>query len=400
MIKHIYMMMKRGNMMNFLNKKIGIIGGGQLGKMMILDAKRLGFYVITLDPTPNCPSHSISDEHIIAGFDDEEAIERLANSCDVITYEFEHISVKALSKIEAEGHLVYPTVTSLKIIQNKYTQKTRLQENKINVPKFMSVKSVADIYEAGEVFGYPMMLKTCTGGYDGKGNAAIKSADEVLDAYKLLGEGTIELMIEKFVPFMMEISVLACRGIAGEIVTYPVGQNIHKDSILDETLVPAKLSQGCGNKAMDLAHKVMEVFEGVGMFCIEMFVTNDEEVYINEVAPRPHNSGHYTIEGCLTSQFEQHIRAITGLPFGDVSLRCPTVMKNLLGELSEDGETLVTGLEDALKIQNAKVHIYGKEMVKSKRKMGHITACSDTVEGALEAANKAYRYIKIIANKG
>lgn len=383
--------------MNNLSKRIGIIGGGQLGKMMILDAKRLGFYVITLDPTLECPSHSVSDEHIVAAFDDEEAIKMLAEKVDVITYEFEHIGATALEKIEKDGHKVYPTVTSLKSIQNKFTQKTLLKEQNIPVPEFKQINSETELFDIGKSFSYPMMLKSCTGGYDGKGNAIIKNEASIKEAFQTLGKGSIPLMVEKFVSFKMEISVLACRGIDGDIVVYPVGQNIHVDSILDETIVPAPISKACTEKAMSLAHDVMEVFHGVGMFCVEMFVTENEEVLINEVAPRPHNSGHYTIEGCLTSQFEQHIRAITGLPFGDVTLRNPTVMRNLLGEIGEDGKTKVNGISEALGLPYTKVHIYGKEDVKPKRKMGHITVSAPTIEEARKEAEKAKAYIKIVA---
>jgi 5-(carboxyamino)imidazole ribonucleotide synthase len=385
--------------MNSLKKKIGIIGGGQLGKMMILDAKRLGFYIITLDPNPECPSHNVSDEHIVASFDDEEAIRELAKKTDIITYEFEHICVQSLKKIEEEGYTVYPTPTSLEIIQNKFTQKEELQRNKIPVPDYKKVNTVEDIYIASNDYGYPMMLKACTGGYDGKGNAIVKNEESVKIAFDSLGAGSIPLMIEKFVPFEKEISVLACRGINGNIVVYPVGENIHQDSILDETQVPANISNDCTKKAMELAHDVMEVFHGVGMFCVEMFVTKEEEIYINEVAPRPHNSGHYTIEGCLTSQFEQHIRAIAGLPFGDVALRCPTVMKNILGEFGEEGKTLVLGLEEVYKMPNVKVHIYGKTEVTTKRKMGHLTVCDKYLGKAIEDARKANSIIKVVAEK-
>lgn len=385
--------------MNNLSKKIGIIGGGQLGKMMILDAKRLGFYVITLDPSKVCPSHSISDEHILASFDDEKAIRSMAEKVDVITYEFEHINVGILKKLEQEGYVIYPTAESLEIIQDKFSQKSTLLNNKISIPEFKSIKSIQDIKSAGKEFGYPMMLKTCTGGYDGKGNHVIEDESTIENAYEQLGKGKIPLMVEKFVEFEKEISVLACRGIKGEIAIYPVGENIHKESILDETRVPADISENCTKKAMELAYKVMEIFVGVGMFCVEMFVTKDDHILINEVAPRPHNSGHYTIEGCLTSQFEQHIRAITGIPLGDVSLRCPTVMRNLLGEDGECGTAYFKGLDKAYKNGNVKVHIYGKEDVKPKRKMGHLTVCATTVEEAVTKAEEAKKDIKVICKE-
>lgn len=385
--------------MDNLSKKIGIIGGGQLGKMMILEAKRLGFYVITLDPSECCPSHSISDEQILASFDDKKAIRTMAEKVDVMTYEFEHINVDILKELENEGYTIYPTAQSLEIIQNKYNQKVTLLNNNIAVPEFQSVKSIEDIEKAGHLFSYPMMLKTCTGGYDGKGNYVIENEESIKESYEQLGNGTLPLMVEKFVDLKKEISVLACRGIDGGISVYPVGENIHKESILDETRVPASISKECTEKAMGMAHKVMEIFSGVGMFCVEMFVTKDDEILINEVAPRPHNSGHYTIEGCFTSQFEQHIRAITGLPLGDVSLRCPTVMRNIIGENGESGKAYYEGIDKVYNDGNVKVHIYGKEEVRPKRKMGHITVIGKTLDEAVEKAEIAKNNIKVVSGK-
>ena len=292
-----------------IHKKIGIIGGGQLGQMMILEAKKMGFYITVLDPTLNCPAHTIVDEHIVADFEDEKAIRLLAEKSDVVTYEFEHINAQVLKQLEAEGKKVYPTATSLEIIQNKFSQKSLLKKDGIPVPDFMAVSSPAEILAAGKEYGFPLMLKACTGGYDGKGNYVVKNENDCENGYKELGGGTLPLMAEKFYPFIMEISVLACRAINGDIKVYPVAENIHKDSILDKTRVPASISAKTTENAMNLAKRVMEVFEGVGMFCVEMFVDKDGNVAINEVAPRPHNSGHYTIEACVTSQFEQHIRA-------------------------------------------------------------------------------------------
>lgn len=383
--------------MNNLKKRIGIIGGGQLGKMMILDAKRLGFYVTILDPTPNCPAHSISDEHIIASFDDEAAIKKLASKSDVITYEFEHICVDSLKSIEQDGHSVYPTVSSLEIIQNKYNQKIALQNNNIPVPDFCDANYIGDIVGVAEKFSYPMMLKTCTGGYDGKGNALIKNEQDIEAAFNKLGAGKVKLMAEKYVPFIMEVSVLACRGIDGEIVVYPVAENIHINSILDETIVPANIDDKTAKEAMKLANQVMEVFEGVGMFCIEMFICEDQSICINEVAPRPHNSGHYTIEGCYTSQFEQHIRAITGLPFGAVDLRSPIIMKNIIGSANISGSATYEGIEEALSNPKTRIHIYGKQEVKPFRKMGHITVCNEDINKAMEIVRVAHSAIIITA---
>ena len=381
--------------MKNIEKKIGIIGGGQLGKMMIQEAKKMGFYITVLDPTLKCPAHTLVDEHIGANFDDETAIRLLASKSDVITYEFEHIGADILETLENEGVKVYPTAKSLKIIQNKYSQKSLLLKNNIPMPEFTSVKIPNDIKNAGEKYGYPFLLKSCTGGYDGKGNFVIHNENEINEGFKALGSGKIPLMAEKFFPFTMEISVLACRGINGEIEVYPVAENIHHDNILFETRVPANISEETSKKAMELAKSVMEIFEGVGMFCVEMFVDKDGNVALNEVAPRPHNSGHYTIEACMTSQFEQHIRAVSGLPLGSSKLIMPTVMRNLLGEEGFNGNATVEGADEALSIKGVYLHIYGKEKSVPKRKMGHFTVISDTLEEASEKAKKAYDFIKI-----
>lgn len=378
-----------------IHKKIGIIGGGQLGQMMILEAKKMGFYITVLDPTLNCPAHTIVDEHIVADFEDEKAIRLLAEKSDVVTYEFEHINAQVLKQLEAEGKKVYPTATSLEIIQNKFSQKSLLKKDGIPVPDFMAVSSPAEILAAGKEYGFPLMLKACTGGYDGKGNYVVKNENDCENGYKELGGGTLPLMAEKFYPFIMEISVLACRAINGDIKVYPVAENIHKDSILDKTRVPASISAKTTENAMNLAKRVMEVFEGVGMFCVEMFVDKDGNVAINEVAPRPHNSGHYTIEACVTSQFEQHIRAVSGLPLGDPSLVRPVVMRNILGEEGSSGKAVVEGADEALAIPGVTLHVYGKETSKPKRKMGHLTAIAATLEEAEKNADMAKDFIKI-----
>jgi len=377
-------------------KRIGIIGGGQLGKMMILEAKRLGLYAAVLDPAADCPAHSICDRHVIAGFDANEGYFELADHADVITYEFEHINAEALQILENRGHLVYPSVTSLKAIQNKYEQKNILNRNDIPVPRFAAVAGTDEIREYGEKdrFGYPLMLKTATGGYDGKGNALIHNEREIENAYRLLGGGAKGLMVEEFVDFEKEISIIACRGIDGTRVIYPIGENIHVNSILDTTIVPARIGDTAINEAASIADRVMEVFEGVGTFCIELFVAKNGKVYVNEVAPRPHNSGHYTIEACFANQFENHIRAIVGLPFGNVRLISPAVMVNLLGE--NDGAASLAGLEEAYRDPDVHVHLYGKACSKTGRKMGHLTVVNSTVDGAVEKARRAKSLVRVI----
>lgn len=378
-----------------MKTKIGIIGGGQLGKMMILEAKKMGFYVVTLDPALDCPAHSISDNHIVAEFTDREALFSLAKQVDVITYELEHIDADTLMELENNNVKIFPTPKSLSLIQNKFVQKTILRENNIPIADFLEVKSRSDILEASKKFGFPLILKTCKGGYDGKGNAFIKNEEDIEIAFKCLGSGDMLLMVEEVVDFTMEISILACTSQDNSVSIFPVAKNIHRDSILDETHVPANINLDTTELAKSIASKVMQIFKGVGMFCIEMFVTKDNKILVNEVAPRPHNSGHYTIEGCITNQFEQHIRAITGLPLGDSSLISPTVMINILGEEDCVGEACITGLYEALQYKNAKVHIYGKTNTSPKRKMGHLTVTADTLEDAQKNARLSKSKIKI-----
>ncbi len=372
-------------------KRIGIIGGGQLGKMMILDGKRLDHQFFILDPTEHCPAHSIADAHIVAAFDDIEAIEHLASLVDVVTYEFEHISVEALRRLEKAGHKVYPSSGTLAHIQNKLDQKIWLMEHGIPVPSFAAVESYEHLCSLTEQTGYPVILKTCTGGYDGKGNAVIdhKGAEE--KAYEALGSGTLPLMLEEWIPFEKEVSILACRSTNGEIKVFPAAENRHRNSILDETTVPALLTRKSRELAWEIARDCVRAVDAYGMLCIEMFVTKTGDVLVNELAPRPHNSGHYTIEGCYTSQYENHIRAILGMPLGNTDLIRPTAMKNLIGE--KNGLSQPTGVEHACRYPNVKVHIYGKEQVSIGRKMGHITATGETVEEALEDVRKAHRCI-------
>ena len=375
-------------------QKIGIIGGGQLGKMMILEAKKMGFYVTILDPTKKCPADSIADEHLAADFDDRDAIRKLAQKSDLITYEFEHIGVEVLKELESEGYKIYPTARSLEIIQNKYHQKNVLKRDQIAVPDFKKVSGPADIKDAAEEFGYPLMLKSCTGGYDGKGNALIDSQDEVESAYQELGAGKNQLMVEEYIPFKKEISIIAARGLSGEMKVYPAGENEHRDNILYETKVPAEISAELEKEAEEFAREVLKVFAGVGIFCVEMFVTEDDQLLVNEIAPRPHNSGHYTIEASVTSQFEQHIRAITALPLGDTSLVRPAVMRNILGS-GEEGAAWIVGLEPALAVEGVKVHIYQKTISRPGRKMGHLTVTAASLKIAADQALKASKLIEI-----
>lgn len=384
-------------MQDILSKKVGIIGGGQLGKMLVSEASKMNIYTIVLDPDKDSPAARLANKRIVASFDDHAALLELAKQTDILTCEFEHISTEALSFLESKGYTVYPSAKKLEIIQNKFNQKTELKNNGIPVGEFFSIDSIEEIKESIKIFNYPIVLKTSVGAYDGKGNSIIRCEEDIEKAFMELGGNTLPLYVEKFIPFDKEISVLCCGSVNGEIVIYPIAENIHKDSILYETSVPAMISDSQGNNAIEIARKVYKIFGSAGVLCVEMFLTKSGDILVNEVAPRPHNSGHYTIEGCITSQFENHIRAVVGLPLGKTDLIIPTVMRNILGEISFKGDPVVVGVYEALAIEGLKLHIYGKKETKPKRKMGHMTITASTLDKAREKADKAFKIIKIIS---
>lgn len=384
-------------MQDMISKRIGIIGGGQLGKMMISDSNKMNIYTVVLDPDEDCVAGRLANNKIVARFDDHEALLELAKQTDVLTCEFEHISTEALKYLESKGYTVYPSASKLEIIQNKYNQKTELKKYGIPVGDFLKVDNIEEIKEAIKIFHYPIMLKTSLGAYDGKGNSVIRCVEDIEVAFKELGGSATPLYVEKFIPFVKEISVLCCGSINGEIAIYPIAENIHKDSILDETSVPALITDSQRNNAIEIAKNVYQILGSAGMLCVEMFVTQNGDLLVNEVAPRPHNSGHYTIEGCVTSQFENHIRAVIGLPLGKTDLIMPTVMRNILGEVGFTGTAVTVGASEALANDGLKLHIYGKKETKPKRKMGHLTVTASTLEEARERADQGYRAIKIIS---
>lgn len=379
--------------------KIGVIGGGQLGRMLAFEAKRIGYELITLDPKENSPTGQVCDKQIVGSLYDEEQIEKLVQSCDVVTYEFEHLNADVLCKLEAKGYKIYPSGSTLKKIQNKYTQKSVFKEAGLPVPKFVRVYNIEDIKEGIEMLGLPVVLKNCTGGYDGKGNLVIKNIEDIDNICKEIDLDKSEFMLEEFINFEKEISIAVARNANGEIEYFPVGENTHEESILKITKVPANISKDMENKAKHIVKEVVEVFDDIGLFCVELFLTSDGEIYINEVAPRPHNSAHYTIEACVTSQFEQQLRAITGLPLGSTELISPAVMANLLGENEVHGEFKIEGLNKVLKNQGIYFHFYGKNIVDVKKKIGHITVLDESLENAEKKAKIAIEDIKIVPIK-
>lgn len=372
--------------------RIGIVGGGQLGKMLTVAAKKLGFYVTVIDPTPGSPAGQVANRQIVADYKDEKAILRLAKISDFITFEIELANDKALNDLVKKGKQINPTPTTLSIIKDKLKQKEFLQKNNIPIAKFMEVNSREDILNAAEKFGYPLMLKARTDGYDGRGNFVINKTQDIekgLD--KLKGR---ELYVEKFINFKKEMAVMIARNIKGETAVYPVVETIHKDNICDTVIAPARISKSLKNKAQKLAIKTAKQLKGAGVFGIEMFLEKSDNILVNEIAPRVHNSGHYTIEGCITSQFEQHIRAVTNLPLGNTNLISKViVMKNILAK--KEGQGIPLGIEKVLEIPGVSLHIYGKKIARPNRKMGHITVSGNSIAWCLKKANQARKMLVI-----
>ncbi|WP_232233849.1 5-(carboxyamino)imidazole ribonucleotide synthase [Bacillus sp. J33] len=372
--------------MNLFNKTIlpgqtiGIIGGGQLGRMMALAAKAKGFRIAVLDPTENSPCGQIADIEIIGEYDSLEAIKELAEASDVVTYEFENINAEALDWLCAHAYVPQGSEL-LEITQDRTKEKAAIQNAGCEVAPYAVITTEKDIYDNIEKLGYPAVLKTSRGGYDGKGQLVIKSEQDLKNAEKLLEKGVC--VLEKWIPFEKEISVIICRNISGETAVFPVGENIHKENILHQTLVPAIITDAAEEKAIRAANQVAEALGLVGTLAVEMFLTQDGQIFINELAPRPHNSGHYSIEACETSQFEQHIRAVCNWPLGSTELLKPAVMVNILGEHQEPL------LEKIPELNDWKIHLYGKKEAKYKRKMGHVTLLRNSVEEALEEAEKS-----------
>ena len=348
-----------------MKKRLGIIGGGQLGMMITEAAQNLNdeiSEITVLDPTENCPAAQAGAKQIVGDFKDEFAILKLAEQSDIITYEIEAGNTDVLSKLKAE---IEPSPSTLGIIQDKLSQKKFLSENGLPVSQFYEITSLDDLREKIKELGLPVLLKSRRDAYDGRGNFKISSSDEIEKAYQHFDGKS--LMVEKFVDFKMEVSVIAARNTRGEIATYPLVENIHEDNILKITIAPARVSDNVIRNAGEIAKKTMQVLNGAGVFGIEMFVDQDSKILINEIAPRVHNSGHHTLQSCKTSQFEQHLRAILGLNLGSTDLVHKTVMCNILGPHEFEGKYKSVQLEK----DGVYLKMYGKDISKPQRKLGH-----------------------------
>ena len=366
---------------------IGIIGGGQLGRMLAIAARQMGYKTVVLDPDVKCPAGQVVDKQIVEPYSSRNASLELARLSDVITYEFENVDAGSVADA-SEIVNVYPSPAVLRTTQHRLREKNALLKAGISVAQFREVRSIQELYAAGKDLSYPMVLKTATEGYDGKGQLIISNAEEIGQSYESLSSRGTDLIVEKFIPFKMEISAICARTSDGQTTTFPPSENIHRNHILDMSIVPPRLPKSLTDKARLLAENVAVKLDVVGLIAVEMFVTEEDELLVNELAPRPHNSGHYSMGGCDISQFEQLARVMAGLPISNPTLLCPTVMVNLLGEIWEDtdGEPDWAG---ALSFPGVSLHLYGKAEPRTGRKMGHINVVADTIEDALYIANES-----------
>lgn len=370
-------MTNRGSKLIKPGSTIGILGGGQLGRMIALAGRAMGYRFVTMDPTEDAPCAQTADRQIVASYDDVEAAMQLASLSDVISYEFENVDAQVAEVLESQAYVPQGS-RLLRITQNRIREKTAIREIGIPVAPFCVVNSLEDLQAAVRELGLPAVMKTATGGYDGKGQWVLRSEAELTEAYEALAKAGTELIVEQFIPFQLELSVIAARNPAGELAVFPTAENIHEENMLHLSIVPARVSDEVKKRAEEIARTIVEKLDVVGLIAVELFLTADNQLYVNELAPRPHNSGHYTMDACVTSQFEQHVRAVCNLPLGSTELLSPVVMVNILGEHLQPVIDRIDKLPPT-----AKLHLYGKAESKVKRKMGHINVLAPTVEEAL-----------------
>lgn len=371
---------------------IGVFGGGQLGRMLGMAARRMGYGFRVFEPSggnPACPAGHVADAEVHAPYSDQQALQAFVDSVDTVTYEFENIPVSALQQIDSQTPL-RPNWKVLEVCQNRKTEKTFLGDNGYPVAPFAVVDSAASLRSAIEEIGTPSVLKTATMGYDGKGQLKLNADKGPEDAEALWEEFGNELgVLEGWVEFSMELSVICARGVDGQMETFPVAENIHRNHILDFSIVPARVSPEVISEAEEIGRSIAETLEVVGLITAELFLADEGKLLVNELAPRPHNSGHYSFDACLTNQFEQQARAVCELPLGSTHLLSPVVMVNLLGE-AWDGEN--ADWSPILTNPNAKLHIYGKQVAAggppAGRKMGHYCVLGDTLDSALQQAEE------------
>jgi 5-(carboxyamino)imidazole ribonucleotide synthase len=383
---------------NELATPLGILGGGQLGRMTIQAASTLGIDVVIGDFKPRSPAGRLAQSEVIfdGGWNDDQAISEIAKQAPVITLENEFVDADVLEKIEAAGATVLPSPDCVRTVQDKLKQKTALQAAGVPVPAFRRVDHPDDLEQIGAELGWPLVLKARRDGYDGYGNRRLDNASEAKSACESLGWPDHELFVEQFMPFTCELAVIVVRGRGGELINYPVVETQQDPDlhICRVVLAPADISAELAETVAATARKAIEAVDGTGTFGVELFLMEDGQFLVNELAPRPHNSGHYSIEGCVTSQFENHVRAVLGLPLGEPYLReGAAVMVNLLGHGGDMPDR--QQYTEVLSVPGIHLHNYGKDQSRHGRKMGHITACSATTDEALERASNAAERIRM-----
>ncbi len=371
---------------------IGVLGGGQLGRMLALEARRMGYRVGVLDPVASCPAAQVADFHLQAPLHDREAALKLSAQVDVVTLETELVPFAVLAQLEATTP-VRPSASVLRTIQDRLLQKEFLQAAGFPQAPFASIHDPRRVQEAAQAVDFPAILKSRRGGYDGKGQVLVADSGALESAWQAIGGQPA--VLETLISFKMEIAVILARGVQGEIRVYPLAENVHKRRILHTTRVPARVSERTRQEAERLACGIAEILGHVGVMAVEMFVLDDDTVLVNEIAPRTHNSGHYTFGACVTSQFEQHLRAICGLPLGDPSLLSPAVMVNLLGDLWLEG---TPRWESVLSRRNARLHLYGKAEARVGRKMGHVLIVNADADRALREAEEIVAALRVEAD--
>ncbi|MCL2039893.1 MAG: 5-(carboxyamino)imidazole ribonucleotide synthase [Bacteroidetes bacterium] len=368
---------------------IGILGGGQLAKMLSIEAYRLGLNVAIIEKGDNTPAGDMTKLNYTNGWFNTSDINEFIRISDIITLENEFIPITMLEYIETSKN-IFPSSDTMKLVQDKYIQKMTFRNNSIAVPNFAEIKSLNALYNFAEIYGYPFIIKTRTLGYDGYGNMTINNENDCEIALNKFDGKSI--MAEEFVRFEKEVAVIVARNISGEVAIYPCVETIQKNHICHKVIAPADVDASISNKAKDIAQKAVASINGIGVFGVEMFVTNDSKVLLNEIAPRPHNSGHYTIEGCYCSQYENGIRAILNLPLGSTEMKHKfACMINLLGE--NDGPGIPKDITNVLKFKHTKLHLYNKKQSRKGRKMGHITTIGDNYDEVLKEAEDCFNSI-------
>ena len=365
---------------------LGMLGGGQLGRLFTMAAMSMGYKVVVLEPDPHSPAAQFADEHIIAEYDDISALEKLAKACDAITTEFENIPASVLNKL-SETCPVHPSANALEKAQDRIVEKAFILSCGLLPVPYAVLESKSDFAKAKDTLSFPAILKTARFGYDGKGQQTVKTSDDIESAF--LQANQVPCVLEQFIDLDCEISVILGRNEKGDSQCLPVSENIHKEGILYQSLVPARVADNIVQAAQAAAIRIADKLEYVGVLAVEFFVTKQGELLVNEMAPRTHNSGHYSVDACVTSQFEQQVRMICGLPFGDVSLLSSVVMTNMLGDLwGENNEP--PQWQNLLESQSSKLHLYGKKEARKGRKMGHYCTLAENIEDAKLEADRIF----------